>query len=221
MKRPIAVTQPPIAAENPTQATAAQEKNPRRDMSRPAAFGAALGAGLVPAAAGVAVAFAAAAAAAGAGAGAGFPGAWAAGPGGGTTGALVPPATAGAAAAAASEGGALNVSEVAAACLSGIGAVSVFGAPASARAPSVVILGGPDSAEPAGSDAGPSFVSSAMLPLSYCISIRALMSTSFRVPLSSERGQGVSTPHCGEEVNPLQTWKNQRAEATLPASIAA
>jgi hypothetical protein len=37
----------------------------------------------------------------------------------------------------------------------------------------VAILGGP------GSDAGPSFVSSAMLPRSYCISIRALVSTSF------------------------------------------
>src|SRR5690349_18778783 len=73
MKRPIAVTQPPIAAENPTQATAAQEKNPRRDMSSPVpAFGAAFGAGAVPVAAGVAVALAAAAAAAGAGVGAGF-----------------------------------------------------------------------------------------------------------------------------------------------------
>src|SRR5688500_3907377 len=102
MKRPMAVTQPPIAAEKPTQATAAQEKNPRRDMSSPVpAFGAAFGAGAVPVAAGVAVALAAAAAAAGAGTGAGLPVAAAAfsafsgvsGPGGGTTGALVPPTT--------------------------------------------------------------------------------------------------------------------------------
>ena len=35
MKRPKTLTQPPIAAVNPTQATAAQEKNPRRETSPP------------------------------------------------------------------------------------------------------------------------------------------------------------------------------------------
>src|SRR5689334_18211731 len=73
MNRPMAVTHPPIAAEKPTQATAAQEKKPRRDIPSDAGLAApAFGAGAAPvvAAAGVAVAFAAAATAAGAGLGA-------------------------------------------------------------------------------------------------------------------------------------------------------
>src|SRR5436309_10869694 len=74
MKRPITVAQPPIAAVKPTQATAAQEKKPRRVRSASDALAAGLAAGFaagragaVPLAAGVPVALAAAAAAAGAG----------------------------------------------------------------------------------------------------------------------------------------------------------
>src|SRR4051794_25985672 len=128
MNRPIVVTQPPIATVKPTQATAAQEKKPRRVT--PSAAAAAAGAGweagggafAVPLAAAVPVAAAAAATAAGAGfgaalsaAGAGAAFAGAASPGGWVTrGALVPPATAGTSATGVGDGGALNVSEGAA-----------------------------------------------------------------------------------------------------------
>src|SRR5690349_15560874 len=148
MNRPMAVTHPPIATVNPTHATAAQEKKPRRvtpaSEAGLAAAGFAAGAGAfsVPVAAVAPVAAAALAAAAGAGFGgalaaacAGFSAA-AAGPGWVTWGAFVPPATAGLSGTGLGEGVVLKVSAVAAG-VSGPGTMLVRAAPASARAPSV------------------------------------------------------------------------------------
>jgi hypothetical protein len=179
MNRPIAVTQPPIATVNPTHATAAQEKKPRRvtPSSAPvlaaaglaagvagAGFAAGGGAGAVPLAATVPVAAAALATAAGAGFGAGGLPAAAGGAvaacGWETWGALVPPAMAGASATGVAEEGVLKVSAVAAG-VSGPDGMAVLGAAVSALAPSVALTGGTGEAAGGAPDSPPALADTA------------------------------------------------------------